>query len=84
MKNAHRMQKIARNIERIAPGMGFFVMVFPHKEPDCDYCSNCKREDVLNMMKDFIIKNGAHEDWISNLLSEEKIRDAIRASGNHA
>lgn len=55
--------------ERIPDGFGFFVMVFPFENDDgrANYVSNGKREDVVNAMKEFIIRAGAEEDWMKHI-----------------
>lgn len=40
---------------------GFALLVFPVNKPPeetrCNYISNCKREDIINSMKEFIARN---------------------------
>jgi len=63
------MQDIAKDVkERIPEGHGFFVLVYPFEGFDgrANYVSNGKREDVINSMKEFIIKCGHGEDWMKH------------------
>ncbi len=66
-----QMQGIGRAVhERIPEGFGFFVMVFPFGGPDegrANYVSNGQRKDIINAMKEFIIRCGYEEDWLKNL-----------------
>ena len=56
-----RMRAIAKKVEREVPGFGFIVLVFPfgegkEDEPECNYISNARREDVLGVMRDFMAR----------------------------
>lgn len=66
-----RMQAVAKAVERELPeGWGYFVLAFPFGEGAdhrADYVSNAQRKDVLNVMKEFLIRNGAEEDWMKHL-----------------
>lgn len=66
-----RLNDIAHAVnERLPEGYGFFVMVFPFKEgPDnrANYTSNANRSDILNVMKEFLIRNGEAEDWMKDI-----------------
>jgi hypothetical protein len=66
-----KLQEIARSVEiRLPDRYGFFVMVFPFGGDDdnrSNYVSNAQRKDVLNTMKEFMIKCGAEEDWMRHL-----------------
>ena len=65
-----RMQDIAHAVnERIPDGYGFMVLVFPFggKDGRANYVSNGRREDVVNAMKEWLIKAGHAEDWMKHL-----------------
>jgi len=65
-----KMQELGKSIaSQIPNGFGFFVFVFPFDKEDSrsNYCSNGTREDVLKMMKEFLIKAGHKEDWMKHI-----------------
>lgn len=65
-----RMQDIAHAVnERLPDGYGFMVLVFPFNSSEgrANYVSNGKREDVVNAMKEWLIKAGHDEDWMKHL-----------------
>jgi hypothetical protein len=57
-----KMNRLARSLDQLFNGekrgtdreVGFVVLVFPigDKEGRCNYVSNCKRDDVVIMMKE--------------------------------
>ena len=52
-----KMQGLARFVrEELPSGWGFVLMAFPFGYPPgrSNYVSNCKREDVIPVLKDFI------------------------------
>jgi hypothetical protein len=57
--------------DRLPEHFGFFVLVFPFGDgeaaPHANYVSNAKREDVINVMKEWLIKCGAEEDWMKQI-----------------
>jgi len=59
-------------IERQCPGKGFMLMVFDREnkveKPCLNYVSNSRREDVLNVLKEWILKCGAAEDWMRDIV----------------
>ena len=64
------MQRIGKAVEsQIPDGYGFFVLVFPFNDSKgrANYCSNGKREDVLNTMKEFLVQAGHKEDWMMHI-----------------
>jgi len=69
--SAQGMRDIGHAVkERIPEGFGFFVLVFPFDGPDkgrANYISNGQRQDVINAMKEFLIRCGAAEDWMKHL-----------------
>lgn len=65
-----KMQVISKDIDKHLPeGFGFFVLVFPFGtgEGGTNYASNGQREQVIKLMKEFIIKCGHGEDWMKHL-----------------
>lgn len=66
-----RMQDIARSVKwRLPENWGFFVMVFPHGEgPErrCNYVSNADRQDVINVIKEWMVRGGAQENWMKDI-----------------
>jgi hypothetical protein len=66
-----RLNDIAHTVdERLPEGHGFIVLAFPFgqsTENRLQYVSNANREDALKVMKEWMIKCGAHEDWMKDL-----------------
>ena len=75
-----RLNDIAHAVEeRLPEGFGFMIMVFPFEgtkaeqppgrqgQPMLNYVSNAKREQVINLMKEWLIKCGAAEDWMKHI-----------------
>ena len=49
---------------------GFILLAFPFGEDPGNrmiYASNADRKDVVNALKEWLIKAGAGEDWMKNL-----------------
>ncbi len=69
MSSGDKMQDIGKSVLRHLPeGYGFFVLVYPPGTGgEANYVSNSSREDVINVMKEFLIKCGHKEDWIEHL-----------------
>lgn len=72
--SATQVQKVCEAIINIVPdGTGFIVFTFPlgdgKSEPigDLRYTSNANRSDCINVLKEWMIKCGHHEDWMKNL-----------------
>jgi hypothetical protein len=68
-----KMQKLARGVqEELPPHWGFIIMCFPldDKQGRLNYVSNGKREDVLQLLKEFLYRNRHPGEWNSH-------RDAI-------
>lgn len=56
------MQRIARLVDEELPhGWGFFVMCFPFNDGQgrMNYASNARRENVHELMREFLAKGGA-------------------------
>lgn len=66
----NRMQHIARAIDwRLPRGFGFFVIIFPFGASDgrANYASNARREDVVNVVKEWLLSGGAEEEWMKHI-----------------
>lgn len=65
------IQGAARAVAKSLPSRhGFIIMAFPFDDPDGNtllYASNAKREDVLNVLKEFLLRSGAAEDWMKDI-----------------
>lgn len=49
---------------------GFILLTFPYGDDPggrLTYTSTARREDALSAMKEFMLKAGAHEDWMKHL-----------------
>jgi hypothetical protein len=64
------MRLIAGDVKRsLPPGYGFFVLVAPFDSEDgrANYVSNMTRETALLVMKEFLLRAGAAEDWMKHI-----------------
>lgn len=72
------LNNIASMIVRKLPKKtGFMLLIFPFDMPDpfadkskkkiASYVSNANREDVLNAMKEFLIRCEHEEDWMKDI-----------------
>lgn len=70
-----QMQAICKGIEKaLPPDYGFIVMVGPFNKTlpmghggRLNYASNIKRKEAINLIKEWLIKASAHEDWMKHL-----------------
>lgn len=70
-----RMRDICHAIkERLPEHFGFIVMVSPFDNVlpmgqggRLNYASNIQRKDAINLLKEWLIKAGAAEDWMKHL-----------------
>lgn len=48
---------------------GFIVLAVPFNSPDgrTVYTSNCNREDAIKLLKGFLFRVGASEDWMKHI-----------------
>lgn len=49
---------------------GFILLVAPYGEGDnnrLSYISSMRRDDAINVLKEFLIKCGAAEDWMQHI-----------------
>jgi len=71
MNDKEYLRELARIIDSKLPdNFGFILMCFPFGDDPGQrlrYVSNADRKDVINAMKEFIIKAGASEDWMKHL-----------------
>jgi hypothetical protein len=64
------LQEVARAIEAKMPdNHGFVLLVAPFGEGKRRgvYASNMKREDAVNVIKEWLIRAGHEEDWMKQL-----------------
>jgi hypothetical protein len=55
-----RMQAVARDVSKHLPaGYGFFVLCFKFGSTNdpCEYVSNARRQDVIEAMREFLLRN---------------------------
>jgi hypothetical protein len=57
---------------RLPDNHGFILLSAPfnsaqEKDPRTVYVSNFKREDAINVLKEWLIKAGAEEDWMKHI-----------------
>lgn len=64
-----KMKDIGNAVKRRLPeDFGFFVLVFPFNDTGrANYISNGNREDVINSMKEFLIRCGHKDDWAKDI-----------------
>ncbi len=66
-----RMQAIGKSVHnQIPPGWAFLVMVFPTGSADgrnLRYVSNAELRDAINVVKEWLLKCGAAEDWMKEI-----------------
>jgi len=72
-KDSPLMQRVAKAVDGELPdNYGFIVLAFPFtgaggpEDEICRYASNANREDVVKVLKEWLITNGAEEDWIKH------------------
>lgn len=65
------LKEAARAIEaRLPDNHGFILLVTPFGDsPDnrLTYVASIQREDAINVLKEFLIKAGAAEDWMKHI-----------------
>lgn len=64
-----RLNDIACAInERLPEGHGFIVLTFKFDPGgSLNYASNADRKDCIAVLKEFLIKTGAAEDWMKHI-----------------
>lgn len=71
MMDKQYLQEMCRMVaSKLPDNHGFVILTFPFgNDPGqrLQYASNANRTDVLNAMKEFIIRNGAEEDWMKHI-----------------
>lgn len=69
--NRQFIEDASRAIEAKLPdNYGFILLAFPFNgEGDgrLVYASNARREDAINMLKEWLLKCGAAEDWMKHI-----------------
>jgi len=71
-KDSSRMHGVAEAVSNSLPdGFGFIVLAFPTEgiqdDPRVAYASNCKREDCIKVLKNFLFMAGEAEDWMKHI-----------------
>ncbi|MHC4750247.1 MAG: hypothetical protein ACYTFW_10265 [Planctomycetota bacterium] len=71
-----RFNGLMDTIKMLIPeNCSFFIFVAENGDPrehggKCKYGSSIQRDSAVNIMKEFLIKNGTDEEWINNLDTE--------------
>lgn len=68
-KDKEFLKAAARVVEaRVPDNHGFILLAVPHGgEGRLTYISSLRREDAVNVMKEWLIKCGAEEDWMKHI-----------------
>lgn len=55
--------------KRLPDNTGFILLTYPLNTEDgrMTYASNSNREDCISAMKEFLIKSGHAEDWMTHI-----------------
>lgn len=65
------LKEAARAIEaKLSDNHGFILLVGPYGDDPGNrltYISSMRREDAINVMKEWLIKAGAEEDWMKHI-----------------
>ena len=65
------LREAARAIEAKLPDhYGFILLAWPFGESDSNrlvYISSMRREDAVNVLKEWLLKAGAAEDWMKHI-----------------
>jgi len=70
------IHRVAQAVKaELPPHTGFIVFVFPFdrdrilgdSEPRLSYVSNGERKDCINLIKEWMLKCGAAEDWMKHI-----------------
>ena len=71
MPDKEYLREIAKEIDKRLPDHhGFILLTFPFGDDPtarCSYVAKADRQDAIRVMKEFIIKAGAGEDWMRHL-----------------
>jgi hypothetical protein len=72
--DAHYMQAAAEVVDEMIPdGHGFILFVAPYRSKEdgskgtCRYVSTIKRESVVNLLKEWLIKSSGEEEWMRHI-----------------
>lgn len=84
-----KMQALASVINEWLPDKwGFFVLVFPFEGFDgrANYASNAKREDILRLMKEFLIRQGEQNFFTHATESdlEKALAESVKLQSHYA
>ena len=63
------LKEAAKAVESKLPdNHGFILMAVPYEQGGrLTYISSLRREDALNLMKEWLIKCGSEEDWMKHI-----------------
>ena len=64
------LREMAKVLESKLPdNHGFLVLTFPFGDNPgrLVYTANCNRADAINVLKEFLIRCGAEEDWMKHI-----------------
>lgn len=70
MSDKEYLKKAAKAVDDCMPDHhGFLLLAVPLQGGDqrVKYISNIKREDAINLLKEFLISCGHEEDWMKHL-----------------
>lgn len=71
MMDREYLREMARLLEAKLPdNHGFILLTFPFGDDPgnrLNYTSNARREDAINVLKEFLIQAGHAEDWMKHL-----------------
>lgn len=83
------MQAIAHDIdERLPQGWGFFVLVFPMGDAQgrMNYASNGRREDIIRLMQEFLVRNKA-DNFMTHATEsdlEKALAESVKLQSHYA
>lgn len=83
------MQKIASAINEMLPqDWGFFVLAFPFGDAQgrSNYASNGKREDIIRLMKEFLVRQG-EENFMTHATEsdlETALAESVKLQSHYA
>lgn len=71
MNDKEYLQAVGRDIAAKLPdNHGFICLTFPFGDDPggrTQYISNAKREDAIKLIKEFLFRIGASEDWMKHI-----------------
>lgn len=69
MANKQYLQKAAEEIQKVLPDGHVFLLLTANIGPDghLSYVSSMRREDAINVTKEFLLKAGTAENWMKHI-----------------